>query len=835
MYKLIYTIALIILPTIVSADALTGKVQKLLNSLNLDAGLADGIWGRKTQTAIQRFYNEIGSNFDGQIDIGEIADLEAANASYRNFGNKDWSPLIRTKLHELKHFKASFSYINENLISALIPYQLNEGTLPNLGFHPIGNPPNVKFVKKPMDMDCKLVLKNMSPPDMSRWDAPLYAQNCNYHFRQNLFSGGAEVLQEIFNYWANQPVGSFDLQPNGDDQYFKSALMSSLATTYALFYNKFSNNQKIDLFFSDWLLNNQTLIGKKTCPFDDPAAFTSTIFNRDACGSNHWRLAVANFALGLRLADKQLIISGVKHLEINLSMYDMDGIFTPYATRGWDSPGYAIDNNEYITSIALMLSEVGINLYDLTIHDGRKVRELIKKHNAWLTNPALAENYIVSSQTCNGDKCTQFKSLEDFGSLKKWKIDRQFEDFDILLRNFYYEIIENGMDPIALANLYPSNRSDQLPSLYVWGQTSAFPFMFATLESLGLLNEYLNPPEVPVDISNVELSEEQLECNIKILRNLEDGQNEMGIGHAIMTSTRGFVELSQLKLRTGIKDNLDSLLEEAELYLSKDGTLVGKISMFTMFGDDRLDVLKLGSNFTPEVGGYGPEGRHSYEINPGLDISILVEWCFNKLEQNESNDLETESGSTVESKTDGKKLVSTKVVETAPKVNKKPKLKLVKTPLEIDAVQVVVQNFAEGDDFIKFGGFIEDKNKSQLWDEPIWFSLIFDFRRPSNKAKHLIRNYKISLSTANFLNDEIEFAVRQCDASSFWEENGKVETVNLYMKKFHENECLLDALPDDVRHKVISIASNIKSLLDVAVYEEPSFLERLTPLRVKMK
>ena len=55
------------------------------------------------------------------------------------------------------------------------------------------------------------------------------------------------------------------------------------------------------------------------------------------------------------------------------------------------------------------------------------------------------------------------------------------------------------------------------------------------------------------------------------------------------------------------------------------------------------------------------------------------------------------------------------------------------------------------------------------------------------------------------------------------------------MKKFHENECLLDALPDDVRHKVISIASNIKSLLDVAVYEEPSFQERMTPIRVKMK
>ena len=626
-----------VFPSFVFADALTANVQKLLNNLNLNAGKVDGTWGRKTEIAIQRFYNEIGSNFDGQIDLGEIADLEAANANYRNFGNKDWSPLIRTKLHDIKNLKASFTYINENLVNALIPYQLDADTLPNLGFHPIGDPPNVKWVKKPMDMDCTLVLKNMSPPDMSRWDAPLYAQNCNYYYRQNLFSGGAEVLQEIFDYWAEQPDGTFDLQPNGNDQYFKSTLMSSLATTYALFYDKFSNNQKIDVFLSDWMLNNQTLIGRKTCPFDAPETFTSSIFIVDSCGSNHWRLAVANFALGLRLANKQLIISGVKHLEINLSMYDMDGIFTPYATRGWDSPGYAIDNNEYISSIALMLSEVGIDLYEMKIHDGRKVRELVKNHNAWLTNPALAEHYIVSSSTCNGGTCTEFKSLKDFGPLKQWKIDRQFEDFDILLRNFYYEITENGMDPIALVNLFPRNRSDQLPNMYVWGQTSSFPFIFATLESLGLLNEYLSPPEVQVDINkkevdqevkNLELSKEQLECNISILRNLDDGQNEMKIGHAIMTTTNGSVELSKLELRTGTKDYLNTISDEAELYLSKDGKIVGRILLPTMFGNNKLDILNFGSNFIPMIGGIGPEGRHSYQVEPGLDISIFVEWCF---------------------------------------------------------------------------------------------------------------------------------------------------------------------------------------------------------------
>ena len=628
MYKIIIFVVLSFIPLIVSADTITADAQRLLNSLGLNAGKVDGSHGAKTSAAIKRFYNELGSDFDGQIDEKEIIDLRVANANYRNFGNKDWMPYIRTNLHTISIKKASFSYVNENLINALIPYQLEADSLPNLGFHPVGDPPDVKWVKKPMDMDCKLVLRNMNPPDMSRWDAPLYAQNCNYYFRQNLFSGGVDDLQEIFNYWSNQPFGTYDLQPNGDDQYFISSLMAQLVTTYALFYEKFSNNKKIDEFFFDWLLNNQTLIGKKTCPFNKPAFYTPDTFSVDACGSNHWRLAVANFALGLRLGKRQLLVSGIKHLEINLSMYDMNEIFTPYAMRGWDSPGYAIDNNEYINSIAVMLSEVGINLYDFEIHDGRKIRQLIRGHNEWLTNPALAENYIVRSSTCNGGKCTQASSIDDFGSIKQWKIDRQFEDFDILLRNFHFEVTENSLDPIDLANLYPRDRSERLPNMYVWGQTSAFPFIFASLERLGLLNEYLNPPEVPVDISNVELSSEQLQCRIKILRKLDDDQSEMEIGQAIFKATNGIVELSQLDLDTGVKGNLNRLSKDAELYLSKDGAIIGRISLFTMFGNDQLDVLRFGSNFTPKVGGYGPEGRNSYQIRSGLDVAIVVENCF---------------------------------------------------------------------------------------------------------------------------------------------------------------------------------------------------------------
>ena len=118
-----------------------------------------------------------------------------------------------------------------------------------------------------------------------------------------------------------------------------------------------------------------------------------------------------------------------------------------------------------------------------------------------------------------------------------------------------------------------------------------------------------------------------MQCKIKILRKLDDGQSEMKIGQAIFKATNGIVELSQLELGTGLKGNLNRLTEDAELYLSKDGAIIGRISMFTMFGNDRVDVLRFESNFTPKVGGYGPEGRNSYQIRSGLDVAIVVENC----------------------------------------------------------------------------------------------------------------------------------------------------------------------------------------------------------------
>lgn len=629
MRNLLGILAIAISASSAAADNDTATAQELLNKLGLNVGPVDGAWGPKTDHAIRRFYFEIGAVYDGELDAQDIVNLETATSYYRQFGNRDWLPQIRSELHDLEIETAPFSYIDEDLIAALVDEQ--QFSEPNLGNHPVGEPPNVEWVQRPMDADCATVLRDMSPPDMSSWDAPLYAQNCNYNYRLKMFDGGIDALQVIMDHWASQPLGAFDLEPNGDDSYFKSTLMASVGTTYALFYDHFKNHEPIDRFITDWMLNNQTIVGKETCPFLAPHSYTPSRYIVDACGSNHWRLSVANIALGLRLESRQLFIAGVKHLEINLSMYDADGIFTPYATRGWDSPGYAIDNNEYISSIALMLSEVGVNLYDLKIHDGRAIGSLIEGHNAWLTDPSLAEKYIITSPTCNGGTCNEIASMAELGPLDQWKIDRQFEDFDILLRSLHYQVVSNGADPVDLARSYPKDRGIGLPSMYVWGQTSAFPYIYATLEYFDKLERYLAPePQEPIDLQGIPLDFVSLECGFEIRRKLIDEGEENRIATGRLITNEGRVEISEIEIRVGENPNPNFVMETAELFLSEDGRIIGDLAVYTMFGNDRIDVIRLGTNFVPlkNEAKLGPQGTHLALVDETIEISLVAKGCI---------------------------------------------------------------------------------------------------------------------------------------------------------------------------------------------------------------
>ena len=77
--NLTFTLALIAASQAVSADSRVKAVQEKLLELGYNPGVADGLWGRKTQSALEQFLSSKGQVFDGVLDENELKLLAIEN------------------------------------------------------------------------------------------------------------------------------------------------------------------------------------------------------------------------------------------------------------------------------------------------------------------------------------------------------------------------------------------------------------------------------------------------------------------------------------------------------------------------------------------------------------------------------------------------------------------------------------------------------------------------------------------------------------------------------------------------------------------------------------
>ena len=63
--------------TYLHANTLTTQIQIMLNELNFNAGPEDGIYGKKTQAALEDFYRKNNKIYDGNISKNEFTDISA--------------------------------------------------------------------------------------------------------------------------------------------------------------------------------------------------------------------------------------------------------------------------------------------------------------------------------------------------------------------------------------------------------------------------------------------------------------------------------------------------------------------------------------------------------------------------------------------------------------------------------------------------------------------------------------------------------------------------------------------------------------------------------------
>ena len=75
------TLAMLSMTVAMTSQAYAGNVdqsQRMLNQLGYNAGAVDGAYGKKTRSALEKFYADNGSSYDGKLDANEVADLTAA-------------------------------------------------------------------------------------------------------------------------------------------------------------------------------------------------------------------------------------------------------------------------------------------------------------------------------------------------------------------------------------------------------------------------------------------------------------------------------------------------------------------------------------------------------------------------------------------------------------------------------------------------------------------------------------------------------------------------------------------------------------------------------------
>ena len=488
-------------------DTRTYKAQSILNFLNYPAGTADGLWGNKTKNALEQFSDDFGISYSRELNDQLIVLLEQAysdrSGKFPLFGSKgvdlplkmprkalpngnsDWNELLKTELHNVDIFQGNFEPINwQNYVQATNAAGFDDGY-------------TLAMIK---GADC--VSMNYEFRYIAQLETPEPYAWCNYSLRTALPKVGPSALQSIFDHWSNNSPE--DYAPNyvsSTNSYILQQHYAQLTTTYALFYDQFNNHEAIDKWLVEWgtkYENTKTKKSTNNCPYHDPfvmkrdkirsGKFSSAL----ACGSQKWRGSIARIALGLRIKNKDIYLSGVRQLEALLGMFDKNGIFVHYATRGWDSLGYTVDVPNYLADLALLFEGVEFNFYAMETNSGFTVGELIDKTNDFLKNPQNYTAYFEGTRNERpGEQPNYFGSIEDYGGVEQWRRERASTDKELALRSFHYhhyKLTKGKSLPDYIAPKYETIiraylGKNYIPHNMLFGWTSAVPQILSVIAS----------------------------------------------------------------------------------------------------------------------------------------------------------------------------------------------------------------------------------------------------------------------------------------------------------------------------------------------------------------
>ena len=263
------------------------------------------------------------------------------------------------------------------------------------------------------------------------------------------------------------------------------------------------------------------------------------------------------------------------------------------------------------------------------------------------------------------------------------------------------------------------------------------------------------------------------------------------------------------------KDNIPKVFldKNSQLNVLSSGGFVGFSTIYTEIGNDSKEIFFFDNKFDKD-GEFGPMGFHnglSDKEKKSIDIDVykckIIPDIVTAEISNKNND------------------------------NKKTKptlsLKKIELPIDLNKLSIEFYGLTERDDFIKFKGSITDVSGEQFGKGELNFALMFDFKSVTSKKNNKVKDYKITLQANDLKGVSDINIIRACGKKAFWEDDGEIKQINIYIRKFKDNKCSFEKLPLETVKVIQRLASNMILIINDAKFKDPEWNKKIIKLTKK--
>ena len=220
------------------------------------------------------------------------------------------------------------------------------------------------------------------------------------------------------------------------ERYNARSVMTVYGAFYAYYYDTFAfdapTRQLVDAYFERKLTHlNMDAVGELAKQrFCDPRKPGRIGIKQDGradintCESNRWKATIAQLLLGMRLKNETLFQRGVYNTKFMLLLFDEEGIFIPWATRGALAIHYSNEVPRFLSKLTEIYHAIGYDFLEHELETGLRVKDLYRTYFDIYDDKSILDKYANRRYAEKGESYSQYKRRSTADELRRWNLTK---------------------------------------------------------------------------------------------------------------------------------------------------------------------------------------------------------------------------------------------------------------------------------------------------------------------------------------------------------------------------------------------------------------------------